>query len=217
MQTNYICRTIKIKLMKIVTQVLAVVGLLFLASCGGGEKAELPPVEKKAEVKSVGTTYDVDVAVSSAHWKGEMMGMYSHEGEIKFTSGTVTTADGAIVSGEFVIDMTSMEPTDKNYDEKKTPRELVNHLSSDDFFAVEKHPTASFSFTGPESGDLTIREKTNPVKLKELSLNESETMLKASATLTFDRQDFDVAFSHPAKDMVLSNDVVLSIRIIGAK
>jgi polyisoprenoid-binding protein YceI len=216
-QTNYICPINKNQSMKKITQVLAAVGLLFLASCGGAEKADAPAVEEMAVVESVEATYNVVVDASSVHWKGEMMGMYSHEGEIKFTSGTVTIKDGAIVGGDFVIDMTSMSPTDENFDEEKTPGMLVGHLSSEDFFAVESNPTASFLFTGADAGNLTVRGKTNPETLTDVVLVESEAGLKATASMTFVRQNYDVAFAHPMQEMVISDDVVLSIQIVGIK
>ncbi len=200
-----------------ITQVLAMAGLLILASCGGAEKAESPAVQEEAVVESVETTYNVDLAASSVKWKGQMMGMYSHEGDIKFTSGTVTVKDGAVVSGDFVIDMTTMNPTDGNYDEEKTAGMLVGHLSSEDFFAVESNPTASFSFTGADTGSLTVRGKTNAETLTDIVINESDAGLKATASLTFDRQNYEVAFAHPAQEMVLSDDIVLSIEIVGTK
>jgi polyisoprenoid-binding protein YceI len=200
-----------------ITQVLAMAGLLILASCGSGDNAESPAVQEPVAQESVETTYNVDVAASSVHWKGEMMGMYSHEGDVKFTSGTVTIKGGAITGGNFVIDMASMSPTDTNFDEEKTPDMLVGHLSSEDFFAVASNPTASFTFNGANSGDLTVRGMTNPESVTDVVLTESETGMKATAAMTFDRQNYDVAFAHPMQEMVLSDNVVLTMNIVGSK
>ena len=77
---------------------------------------------------------------------------------------------GKIVGGTFVIDMNSITCTDIKDDQYNA--KLVGHLKSDDFFGVEKFPTATFEITGASpiadaaagqpnynvEGNLTIKE-----------------------------------------------------------
>lgn len=60
---------------------------------------------------------------------------------------------GQIVDGSFVVDMrtiTNIDFKDPGYNQK-----LVGHLKSDDFFGVEKFPTATFKVT--ESSKFDVR------------------------------------------------------------
>ena len=41
-------------------------------------------------------TLTVDTAASEVIWKGSMVGMYDHSGDVKLESGNVTVADGQI-------------------------------------------------------------------------------------------------------------------------
>jgi polyisoprenoid-binding protein YceI len=75
---------------------------------------------------------------------------------------------------------------------------LEGHLKSDDFFGVEKYPTAKLIFkdvksTGKNSyevtGDLTIKDKTNTVTF-DLSVYGN----KATANVKIDRTKFDVRY-----------------------
>ena len=82
---------------------------------------------------------------------------------------------------------------------------LTAHLQSPDFFDMAKYPTATFKSTKVESlggnklkvtGDLTIRDKTNPVVL-EVTLNKAgesrgQPKLGFDATATIERSKFGV-------------------------
>ena len=54
----------------------------------------------------------------------------------------------SFTNGSFVVDMTTitcLDLTEKEWNDK-----LVNHLKSDDFFGVEKYPTAKLEITGSD-------------------------------------------------------------------
>lgn len=86
----------------------------------------------------------IDTANSKIEWKGFKIFKSentSHLGVIKFSQGELTTlADGVLVGATLTADMLSIENLDLTDTESKT--KLENHLKSDDFFAVEKFPTA---------------------------------------------------------------------------
>ncbi len=200
-----------------------ILAIAFLASaplvfvgCNSNEKTET--AEEVAGIPD--GTMNVDLAASEVNWEGTMVGMYSHSGDVKLTDGTVTVTDGKITGGNFTVDLTTINPTDENYDSEKdrTPEKLVGHLSSDDFFAVEQHPEATFEITGSEGstviGNLTIRGKTNPEEVKNVNITEEGGKVTMTGDLTFDRTKYDVSFKHPMQEMVLSNDVEMKVKLV---
>lgn len=168
-------------------------------------------------------TMNVDLAASNVNWEGTMVGMYSHSGDVKLTDGSVVVADGKITGGSFTVDLNTINPTDENYDAAKeqTPEKLVGHLSSDDFFAVEQHPMATFEITGSEGstvmGNLTVRDKTNPEEVKNVEIVEADGKVTMTGDLTFDRTKYDVSFKHPMQEMVVSNDVAMKLKLVANK
>jgi polyisoprenoid-binding protein YceI len=108
-----------------------------------------------------------DTTNSKLEWLGEKV-TGRHEGSVKLQSGWLNWNDDKIQSGEFIIDMRSI----KTYDKLE---KLEGHLRSDDFFGVEKNPTAKLVITESTSfakgtaivkGELTIKGITNPVEFK---------------------------------------------------
>ena len=200
---------------------------MFVA-CGTGNKSDTstteaaeeaaPPAEEKINISNA----SIDLAQSMVAWKGEMLGVYSHEGTLKFSEGTVSVSDGEITGGSFVVDMTSMVPTDENYkpEEGQTKEKLVGHLSSDDFFAVADNPTASFTISeisgNTAKGTLTVRGKSGEETVENLSISKEGEVVKMTGTLKFNRKEYDVAFDHPVQEMVISDEVQLNIELLAS-
>jgi polyisoprenoid-binding protein YceI len=156
---------------------------------------------------------------STVEWKGEVLGMKSHTGTVKLTEGKLTLKDGAITSGKFTVDLSTITPTDSTYDADNTREKLVGHLSSPDFFNVAEFPTATFEITevtGSDlKGNLTIRGISHEETVKNVAIDaEAGTV---SGVLTFDRSKYDVSFKMPVADLVLSNDIPLNLTIALAK
>ena len=191
--------------------------VLSFAACTSNESTE----EEVAEMEGVTASVTADTAASEVIWKGDMLGLYSHEGTVKVQSGSMDIDNGVVTGGNFVVDLTSINPTDDGYDEERTAENLVGHLSSDDFFNVEEFPTASFEVTGAQDdkvmGNLTIRGKTNPETVENVMITEEDGNVKVSGELTFDRTKYDVNFKMPVEDKVLSNDITLNVKIVGNK
>jgi len=137
---------------------------------------------------------EVKTETSEVIWKGHKV-TGSHHGTIAIKSGALVFEEDKLVGGEFVIDMQSITVTDLEGDYKG---KLEGHLKSDDFFGVENHPTSNLVFntvtqTGKNAyevtGDLTIKEKTNPIVFT-ISIYGN----KASAALKIDRSKYDVRY-----------------------
>ena len=131
---------------------------------------------------------------SKVVWKGYKV-TGSHEGTIAIKSGSLTFDNNKLVGGEFTMDMSTITNTDL---EGAYKGKLEGHLKSDDFFGVEKHPTASLVFTNVKAtgknsykvtGDITIKGKT-----ESITFDFSVYGNKANASLKVDRSKFDVRY-----------------------
>ena len=198
----------------------AFVATTFLASCGGGshepkkaEETHEAHAEEAAPAEA--KSFTVDTEASSIVWAGEMLGIKTHTGTLKFKEGSVEASGDQVTGGSFVVDLTTMAPTDANYDEEHTQDMLVGHLSSPDFFDVENHPEAKFVVTSVEgstlTGNLTVRGKTNEEKVENVAFDEATKTF--TGTMTFDRKNYDVAWDSPMKDAVLSDDIKLEVTL----
>lgn len=136
----------------------------------------------------------VMVKDSSINWVGKKV-TGKHQGTINLKSGHFMMDGESIVGGEFVIDMQSITVTD--LEAGKGKEKLEGHLKSSDFFGVDKHPTATLSVkraartgnTYSVTGDLTIKEITNPITFE--ITRDGNTM---TANLVVDRSKFDVRY-----------------------
>ena len=143
--------------------------------------------------------YTADVEKSVLTWSAYKV-TGSHTGTINLKSGSLDYTDGQLSGGSFVIDMTTIKVTDL---EGEWAGKLQGHLSSDDFFGVEKFPEATFEVTRVVSrgtpgdykviGNLTIKETTKEVKFLT-SIDEKAAQPVATAKITIDRSDFDIRY-----------------------
>ena len=137
---------------------------------------------------------EIKIENSKVVWKGYKV-TGSHEGTINLKSGFLTFNEGNLNGGEFVMNMNSLITTDLEGEYKS---KLEGHLKSDDFFGVEKNPTAALIFTNVEqngknaykvTGDLTIKGIT-----KQIVFDFSVYGNKATTSLKIDRTKYDVRY-----------------------
>ncbi len=171
------------KAIKLIASILVAALFVNVATAGTPAKGS-----KKA-------TLAVDVKASKIHWLAKKVAG-QHEGTIGISSGSLV-ADGAKISGgEFVIDMKSIVCTDitnAEYNQK-----FIGHISTGDFFEVEKFPTAAFKITKVAgsniTGDLTMKGITKsitfPAKIAVVGGKVS-----ATASIPVDRTDFGVKYN----------------------
>ncbi|MEK9614339.1 MAG: YceI family protein [Flavobacteriaceae bacterium] len=140
------------------------------------------------------TQKEIKINSSTVNWKGYKV-TGSHKGTIGIQSGNLIFEESFLVGGTFIIDMTTITVTDLEGEYKS---KLENHLKSDDFFGVEKFPTASLIFTSAKAtgksayevqGNVVIKGKTEPI-----TFNFSVYGNKATASLKIDRSKFDVRY-----------------------
>lgn len=144
--------------------------------------------------------YSVDTTASKVEWTGKKV-TGAHNGTINVKSGSVMIDGKKIVGGEFVIDMTTIKDvdlTDAEYNKK-----LIGHLSSDDFFSIQKFGEAKLVVktvkeTAPGkaeiTGDLTIKGKTNPITFPAEVKWEGDKVM-ASGKMMIDRTKYDIKYN----------------------
>jgi len=140
----------------------------------------------------------VDVKESSIAWVGKKV-TGQHNGTIALKGGRLEMEDEKLVGGIFTIDMSSIECLDLSGESKG---KLEGHLKSDDFFGVDKFPSATFVITkavpqGPGKykivGNITIKETTEEIQFPA-TIEEKDGKVMATADITIDRSKFNVRY-----------------------
>ena len=142
----------------------------------------------------------IDTDASKIEWVGEKV-TGEHNGVVKIKSGGLEVEGDQITGGNFVIDMTTIDVQDLSGD---TKGKLMGHLRSDDFFSVEKHPTATFKITSVNeskqegathfiAGDLTIKGKTNKITFPA-TVSMVGSKINATAKFDLDRTKWDIRY-----------------------
>ena len=208
--------------MKTKTILIASILAFGLLSCNnaGQKKTDQTNTETAEKEETVSVTYLIDEQNSMVNWKGSMIGVYAHTGTIKFFKGSLTLKNEVIIEGSFMADLNSMVATDSDELYKNAPRErLIGHLKSDDFFSTDKFPTAEFKIknhTGDVvTGDLTVKGITLEETVTNVIISKTNGTISATGNLVFDRQKYNVTYKNKMGDMVISDDIELTISISG--
>ena len=189
--------------------------MLVISSCTNTETNKKKTYSEIQEVNSVMKSLKINTSTSTVEWKGVMVGIYSHNGFVSIKEGNLVWQGNSITGGSITIDMETMNQSDSLYrtDENK----LVAHLKSPDFFDVANFPTATFEIASSEQGtntvygNLTIRGITES-EVVENVIFDSETK-SATGTLKFDRQKYGVAYKGSKKDMLVGDEVEMTISL----
>jgi polyisoprenoid-binding protein YceI len=182
---------------------------------------------------SANETLQLDTNSSTVGWKGTKKLGSAHNGGVKVKSGSVTfDKTGLLSGGDFVIDMKSIS----NEDLKDSPdyqKKLVGHLSSADFFAVEKFPTASFKITQVKpnkksksemtiTGNFTMIGKTQPVSFPA-KVSYANGKANGEAVIKIDRTKFGLKygsgnfFKELTADKIISDEFELTLKLAAKK
>ena len=156
---------------------------------------------------------------SSIKWTGKEITTKTHYGSLKFKEGKIIMKGEKIISGNFIVDMRSINCQDLS---GKSKNYLESHLKSEDFFGVEDYPEASLSIKTSElksdgnqvvEGDITIKGITQPI-----SFNISIQNKKGKAKLIFDRTKHNVTyrsgnFFQNLGDKLIYDDIEIEARL----
>lgn len=199
--------------------------LLFVLIAGAGiaSLSAFLPKQQSASVTvpavQTPTKWTLDKSHSNVRFTVTHMVVSETDGAFKIFDGTVehTKADWSDAKINFTVDINSINTDNENRDK---------HLKSDDFFNVEKFPTAkfvgkTFKPLGNNKyelvGDLTIRDVTKSIKfdVKFGGIATSTRGDKAGfkATTTINRFDYNLKWDRAteAGGLVVGKDVELTV------
>ncbi|MDN3593353.1 YceI family protein [Zunongwangia endophytica] len=201
-----------------------------LGSCknNNGHETSAEDAKEAAEATAESMEYTVDTTASTISWIGEKP-TGQHTGTIQVSDGTFMANDSIIESGNFTIDMTSIEVTDLEGDDKKS---LEAHLmgtvegKEGDFFNVNEYSDASFEVTGISEtegkmmleGNLTIKEETKNIFFP-VSINKTDNGYEISSEeFKIDRTNWNVNYGSKSVfdglgDNFIYDDITLKLDI----
>lgn len=181
-------------------------------------------------LSAAANNFSVDAKASKLNWTGEKV-TGKHWGTVNIKNGSVSLK-GEKMSGSFEIDMTSIVSEDLKKD-KATHDKLVGHLKSDDFFSVDKNPTAKFTLKKADkynpkkgenynymvTGDLTIKGITNEIRFPA-KIDIKGKDMTANASFTIDRSKWDVRFGSGSffdnlGDKMIYDDIKFDLNLKG--
>lgn len=179
--------------------------------------------------KAAAKTYKVQPQLSTLGWEGKAV-THGHNGTAQFSAGELTVDGTQLVGGTVTVDMKSVKTTDIK--EADSNAKFMGHLNSDDFFGVEKFPTATFKIMKVDyikgaaanannaniTGDLTIKGKTHPVTFPA-KVGVKGGVAAASGTATVDRTKYDIrygskSFFEGIGDKAINDEFTLSFNVI---
>lgn len=205
---------------------------LLFASCGGnveGDRVEANDAQEVQEV-SEAVVYNANTSESNIMWEGADVAGKVHNGAIDISEGMLKVKDGALVGGEFTIDMSSIVNFDVENEEYNA--KLVGHLKSPDFFSIDSFPTAKFEVTSIEdysgtedfthtiTGNLTMKDITKSISFPATVTMENDMITATTGQFVIDRSDWNVRFrsvtffdAAELKDKAIKNDIGLKISL----
>ena len=158
-------------------------------------------------------------SASSIAWLAKK-GTGEHNGTVAISAGALNVDGNKLIGGNFTIDLKTIKDldlTDPGYNQK-----LVGHLSSGDFFEVEKFPTASFVITkvagNQVTGNLTVKGITKSITFPaEIAVKGGKVTAKAN--ITIDRTDFNIRFNskkffESIGDKAIYDDFALTVSLV---
>ncbi|OHX64858.1 YceI family protein [Flammeovirga pacifica] len=135
---------------------------------------------------------------SKVNWTGYKVVGSNHTGTVAVKDGELKIKKGQVKEGTIVIDLTSLSSTDL---EGEWQQKLNGHLKSDDFFNVEKHPTATFTIKEVAQegdvhklkGDLTIKGVTKEIAFDSKLTKEGKAHV-LEGKIKIDRTQFGLKY-----------------------
>lgn len=182
--------------------------------------------------KAKPTPYTVDAKASKLEWQAEKV-TGKHNGTLALQNGTLEVSGDQLTGGTFTVDMTSLKVLDVQNEGMNA--KLTGHLKSDDFFSVEKNPTATFTITSVApikgaaagqpnytvNGDLTIKGMSKPLAFPA-TVSVKDGQATATGTAKVDRTLYDIRF-RSAKffsdlgDKMINDDFTVTFNVVARK
>lgn len=172
----------------------------------------------------------IDLKESRLEWLGRNL-LNKHWGTLGLSGGSLRFSDGQLRGGDFSIDMRAMVCLDLEGNPMHDV--LIDHLQSDDFFDVDRHPEAKFVLNSAEliqgtvagarnlrvEGNLTLRGITRALSFEAAVGITPEGKPAAQASFTFDRTKWEVLygsgkFFQRLAGHLVNDDIEMQVRIV---
>ncbi len=168
--------------------------------------------------------FSIDTSQTKVKWLGRKV-TGAHWGYVRVKQGELKFRGSDLVGGNFVMDMTSIDVGDIKKPENN--KNLVDHLRSDDFFAVNTYKTATLKIKNARIGkggafdisaDLTVKGITKPVFFQAM-LDPFENGVKGLAKIKFNRTQYGVKYKSSSffknlGDRVIHDDVEIDVSLV---
>ncbi len=171
--------------------------------------------------------YVIDNVASKVNWEAKKV-TGKHHGTISFENGSISATQNIISEGILVINMKTIideDLTDVGYNKK-----LVGHLSSEDFFFVDKYPESKMvikkvtSVSGIDFkflADLTIKGVSNPIEFNA-KISQNGDQLYAEGVMIINRAKYGIkygssSFFQGLGDKVIYDDFTLTFHVVATK
>ena len=200
------------------TLLSATLAAALLSGCGDvGDAPEATttvaePAAAETPITFTGTAIPISATDSTVQWTGAKL-TGNHLGGFRSVSGDVYVDGDAVTGADVDIDMTSIYSDNDD---------LTGHLMSDDFFAVETYPSATFessdirpvtaadevqdeNATHMVTGRLTMHGKTNEITFPAI-VQRTASGASVEAAFLIDRTLWDINYPGMQNDLI--NDQV---------
>lgn len=191
---------------KRISSLFVFLAVLVMAACGDVGDAPQAETGDAVDVAAAeGQTLAIDTARSEIKWRAAKV-TRAHDGGFKDFSGTVFVKGDELAGVNITIDTRSIW---------SDAERLTGHLKSEDFFAVETYPTATFEaseFAPTDSagathlvtGNLTMHGQTNSVTFPA-TISVEEGTVRAQADFIIDRTRWGITYTGAADDLIENN------------
>mgnify|MGYP000630840441 FL=1 len=162
---------------------------------------------------------NVNKSASSVAWLAKKV-TGEHNGTVGISAGALNVDGNKLIGGNFTIDLKSIKDldiTDPGYNQK-----FIGHITSGDFFEIEKFPTATFVITkvagNQVTGNLTVKGITKSITFPaEIAVKGGK--VSAKANITIDRTDFNIRygskkFFESIGDKAIYDDFALTVSLV---
>ena len=188
-------------------------------------------IETKTEndaADTIAQTFKIDTSKSSIKWLGKKV-TGKHNGSIKFNNGTLNTKGEMIADGQLEINMASI--INEDLTDSEMNKKLIGHLRSEDFFSVDKFPTATFDVTRVDAGEkeddaivtgnLTLKGKAAEISIPA-HVDVDKDKINVTGKTTIDRTKWDIRygsgkFFENLGDKAIYDEVELEFNLEGTK
>lgn len=167
--------------------------------------------------------FEINTSKSLIRWAGKKIVGGETAGTIQLAGGFLGVKGKQLAEGEVVVDTKSIAS-------EKAPARLISHLKNEDFFDVEKFPTASFVITSVKvedrqahvTGKMTIKGITHSLSFPaEVTYGKDVVVAKASE-VKVDRTKFDIKYRSGSifsglGDNAIEDYFVLNIVLVAEK